>query len=91
MAIDAPAPLATVLGSIPADGSRWLADPEGAPPQAGAADGLRLGLVGPAPGLAPDERQVALDAGFVGVSLGPMRLRAETAAVSLAAIWAASI
>jgi 16S rRNA (uracil1498-N3)-methyltransferase len=42
-----------------------------------------LCLSGPEGGLEPREEQLALDAGFVPVSLGPRVLRAETAPVAL--------
>ena len=40
-------------------------------------------LIGPEGGLSDDEVSMALDAGFVGVSLGPRVLRAETATVAV--------
>ncbi|SOY83346.1 conserved hypothetical protein, DUF558 [Cupriavidus taiwanensis] len=42
------------------------------------ANGVTL-LIGPEGGLAPEEEQAALQAGFTGVSLGPRILRTETA------------
>ncbi|WP_428268780.1 RsmE family RNA methyltransferase [Haliangium sp.] len=44
-------------------------------------------LIGPEGGLAPDEIERAVDAGFVPVGLGPRVLRAETAAVAVAAAF----
>ncbi|MDR2612956.1 MAG: 16S rRNA (uracil(1498)-N(3))-methyltransferase [Deltaproteobacteria bacterium] len=77
---------------------RLLADREGAPILA-ALERLAGGpppeppcltvLVGPEGGLAPGERDAALGAGFVPVSLGPWTLRAETAAVAALAAMAA--
>ncbi|UDM50982.1 16S rRNA (uracil(1498)-N(3))-methyltransferase [Cupriavidus sp. MP-37] len=49
--------------------------------QALLADGVTL-LIGPEGGLAPDEEQAALRAGFTGVSLGPRILRTETAGLA---------
>lgn len=43
-------------------------------------------LIGPEGGLAPQEQQAALDAGFVGVRLGPRVLRTETAALAALAV-----
>lgn len=68
---------------------RWLAEPAGCP--AGQAAGAgpaasRLALVGPAGGIAPSERRTLLAAAFEEVSLGPRRLRSETAAVTLLAL-----
>jgi 16S rRNA (uracil1498-N3)-methyltransferase len=55
-----------------------------APPAPGAALELLIGAEG---GLAPEEMQMALLAGFVGVRLGPRILRTETAGLAaLAAI-----
>ncbi|MCO4864346.1 16S rRNA (uracil(1498)-N(3))-methyltransferase [Cupriavidus sp. WGlv3] len=45
------------------------------------ADGVTL-LIGPEGGLAPEEEQAALQAGFTGVSLGPRILRTETAGLA---------
>jgi len=43
-------------------------------------------LIGPEGGLAPAERELAYEAGFTGVSLGPRILRAETAPLAALAI-----
>ncbi|WP_427311262.1 16S rRNA (uracil(1498)-N(3))-methyltransferase [Cupriavidus sp. H39] len=45
------------------------------------ADGVTL-LIGPEGGLATEEEQAALQAGFTGVSLGPRILRTETAGLA---------
>lgn len=81
---------ATLAGLGP--GARWLADPGGAP-----ASSLRLppdgpvtGAIGPSSGFSDDERKLLCSHGFVTVRLAPLRLRTETAAVALAALWAAS-
>ena len=48
-------------------------------------------LIGPEGGLAPDEADLAVAAGFTPAGLGPWTLRADTAAVSaLALVMAAS-
>lgn len=53
------------------------------PPQTERNQGDRLTLlVGPEGGWTDSERQLALDAGFVAVSLGRLPLRAETAAIA---------
>jgi 16S rRNA (uracil1498-N3)-methyltransferase len=44
-----------------------------------------VGIVGPEGGFMGDEEDALLQAGVVGVSLGPQRLRTETAAVAFAA------
>jgi 16S rRNA (uracil1498-N3)-methyltransferase len=46
-------------------------------------------LVGPEGGLAPEERDAALAAGFTAASLGPHTLKSETAAASVLAVFAA--
>jgi 16S rRNA (uracil1498-N3)-methyltransferase len=86
-----PAGLDAVLAGIGA-GARWLADPAGArgsslplPP-----DEPVTGAIGPSSGFSDDERNLLYSHGFVTVRLAPLRLRTETAAVALAALWAAS-
>jgi len=85
--IDAPVPL-EVLVAIPWPGLRlapW--EDESArrldelPPQAQAV----VALVGPEGGLAADEIALAREHGFVPLTLGPRVLRAETAAIAIAA------
>ncbi len=63
-------------------GSRDLPPSEPVPP------GIRKGiaLVGPEGGFTDDEIAMAVDNGYTPVSLGPRRLRAETASVVLSAI-----
>jgi len=82
-----------MLAQLPGDGSRLLLSPDGstnlrslsAPPQR-----LTL-LIGPEGGLAPDERMLALAAGFVPIRFGPRILRTETAPLAalaaLQALW----
>jgi 16S rRNA (uracil1498-N3)-methyltransferase len=64
---------------------RWFLDPEG-----GTVDSVERGsaalLVGPEGGLAPEERQALLEAGWAPIGLGPRILRIETAAVAGAAM-----
>ena len=90
MAIRPPVPLERALEGLAA-GPRWLADAAGAPlaTPGTAADAPLAGAVGPSPGFSDDERGVLVAAGFSPVRLAPARLRAETAAVALAAHWAA--
>jgi 16S rRNA (uracil1498-N3)-methyltransferase len=72
-------PLGTVLErlSIVASGAASGAPPETAP----AASPVIELLIGPEGGFTAGEVQSALAAGFVPTSLGPLTLRAETAAV----------
>jgi RsmE family RNA methyltransferase len=52
-------------------------------------DAPLTGVVGPASGFSGPERNLLSESGFVSVRLAPTRLRTETAAVALAALWAA--
>ncbi|MFO7188471.1 MAG: 16S rRNA (uracil(1498)-N(3))-methyltransferase [Pseudomonadota bacterium] len=81
---------AEVLAALPAAGERILLSPDGEhnlrglPPPAH----VRL-LIGPEGGLTPEERAMAVAAGFVPVRFGPRILRTETAPLAaLAAIQA---
>ena len=71
---------------------RYFLEEETAPPLFGSLPELRLAsarvsvLVGPEGGWTGAARQAAVDAGWVSVSLGPLVLRAETAAVAALAI-----
>lgn len=79
---------AWIEGVAPGSGTRWLADAQGAPPGAPGPGGF-TGVSGPAGGFTEAERRLVLDAGFEPVRLGRGVLRAETAGVALAALWAA--
>ncbi|MGO4307291.1 16S rRNA (uracil(1498)-N(3))-methyltransferase [Cupriavidus sp. RAF12] len=91
--LPAVAPVATLegwLASAPATGARLLLSPRATaslPELAAArhdhwmADGVTL-LIGPEGGLAPDEEDLAMRAGFTAVSLGPRILRTETAGLA---------
>jgi 16S rRNA (uracil1498-N3)-methyltransferase len=71
---------------------RWLTDPAGEP-AAGylpGPDGAAVAAVGPAPGFTEPERKALRGSGFTPVSLALGRLRTETAALTVAALWAAS-
>jgi 16S rRNA (uracil1498-N3)-methyltransferase len=71
---------------------RWLADPEGEPAAArsAGAEGPVVAAIGPAPGFTEPERKALRGSGFAPVRLAARRLRTETAAVTVAALWAAS-
>jgi 16S rRNA (uracil1498-N3)-methyltransferase len=82
--------LAEALRAAPeADLRLHFSEAAGARPLAAALADVRPAaiafLTGPEGGLADDEIAAAADAGFVGVSLGPRILRAETAAIAAAA------
>jgi 16S rRNA (uracil1498-N3)-methyltransferase len=88
--IGEPVELRAGLGAIGA-GARWLADPGGVPGAAMSVlpDQPVTGAVGPSSGFSEDEHKLLLSNGFVAVCLASLRLRTETAAVALAALWAA--
>lgn len=71
--------------------TRWLADAGGESAErcAAAGEAPLAGVVGPASGFSGPERNMLAENGFVAVRLAPGRLRTETAAVALAALWAA--
>lgn len=78
------------LAAAPGTRFRWLADPEGAPPQASASDGYLdpthpslLLAVGPPGGFPSEERGLLLREDFVPISLGPSRLTTSTASIAL--------
>jgi 16S rRNA (uracil1498-N3)-methyltransferase len=74
------------------EGTRWLADPAGEP-AAGhlpAGDGAAVAAVGPASGFTEPERKALRGSGFTPVRLAGRRLRTETAAVAVAALWAST-
>jgi len=98
-----PQPLAAALAS-PAGLRYFLDEQPGAPPLLAAipppaerhnSDTVAL-LIGPEGGWTDAERALAIAAGWTPVSLGPLILRAETAAISAAAMllhawWAARL
>ena len=88
MRLSAPVSLAAALEALE-PGARWLADPDGlAGAGLGQTPGPVTGAVGPSSGFSDDERKVLASNGFTSVRLAASRLRTETAAVALAAIWA---
>jgi 16S rRNA (uracil1498-N3)-methyltransferase len=79
--------------AAPADARRVIADPTGEPlggnsPAAASQRGA-YAAVGPEGGLTAEELAAARGAGWEIVSLGPRILRIETAAIALAALFAA--
>ena len=72
--------------------TRWLADPAGEPVagRTPGADGEAVAAIGPAPGFTEPERKALRGSGFTPVRLAARRLRTETAAVAVAALWAAA-
>jgi 16S rRNA (uracil1498-N3)-methyltransferase len=90
MDVDAIMPLDRALQLVPSDASRWMADPAGEPCPLDATSELTAVVCGPAPGFTPDERERILAAGFRRLRLARSTLRAETAAIAWASVWAAS-
>jgi 16S rRNA (uracil1498-N3)-methyltransferase len=86
--IEAPVDLEVLVERLGSYAAAFLAEqhiPEGASaPVSGAGEGPVLGIVGPEGGLTPEERAGLVAGGAVPVSLGPFRLRGETAAICLA-------
>lgn len=90
MTCGASVPLEAAIAALPPS-TRWLADAGGESAErcAAAGEAPLAGVVGPASGFSGPERNMLLENGFVSVRLAPTRLRTETAAVALAALWAA--
>jgi 16S rRNA (uracil1498-N3)-methyltransferase len=88
-----PSSLDDALAAVTADMDRLLLDPgaPGALSVVSPAAGKVAVLIGPEGGLEPGERQAAIEAGFVPVSLGPRIMRTETAALAavvlLQSVW----
>jgi 16S rRNA (uracil1498-N3)-methyltransferase len=83
-------PLETTLARVPSEAERWLADPDGIPAGSTRIQDTRpqAALVGPAAGLSKHEAERVTEAGFRAIRLSGGRLRAETAALAVAAWWA---
>lgn len=87
--IDSPAALDAVLAGL-GPGPRWLADHAGQEAPALGPEAPLIILVGPEGGFTATERELALQAGFVPVRLGPHILRFDTAALAaLSTAWQA--
>jgi 16S rRNA (uracil1498-N3)-methyltransferase len=88
-----PVSLAEALRSLAPTAARWVCRPEGtpwAPPPQGAAPAHHVATVGPSSGFADDELKSLADGGFESIALARSRLRTETAAMAMAALWAAA-
>jgi len=71
---------------------RWLADPAGEPAagRSPGTDGPAVAAIGPSPGFTEPELKALRGSGFTLVRLAARRLRTETAALAVAALWAAA-
>jgi 16S rRNA (uracil1498-N3)-methyltransferase len=78
--------LGALLAARPERGAAWLLDAGGGAPLRPALAQAVTILAGPEGGLEQAERRAALDAGFAPVSLGPLTLRTETAALAGCAV-----
>lgn len=87
MEVREPLDLGAFLAGCPAGSACWFADPEGGSWRGAPGDAVLL--VGPAQGLSESEKGRVRTAGFSAISLGPSRLRTETAAIAAAALWRA--
>jgi 16S rRNA (uracil1498-N3)-methyltransferase len=85
MTVDQPQELSEFLMRS-ASGPKLVLDISGGPaPPAPGGEGTLV--VGPEGGLTEDELNLATEAGFTLVSLGPIRLRSETASLAALAWW----
>lgn len=88
--VNDPTPLSALLAA-PFDGQRFIAycdDERRTPLRSLYQPGQNaLILIGPEGDFSPDEVSSALDAGFLPVTLGPCRLRTETAALAAVAFF----
>jgi RsmE family RNA methyltransferase len=88
-----PVPLAEALRNAPQSAARWVCRPDG---ERWGRDGSRgakgpaVAVVGPSSGFTDVELNALSEGGFAHLSLAGARLRTETAAVAMAALWAAA-
>lgn len=85
-----PVSLETALLTVESPANCWLGDPSGGTP--GAHPGvvrLEIGAIGPSGGFSSLDRERLSAAGFAPIRLADCRLRTETAALAMAAWWAA--
>ena len=93
LGVSPPRTLAEALPGRPAEGSCWVCDPDGVPAgeaARGATLGHAIAAVGPSSGFEVAELKMLSENGFIAVNLGGSRLRTETAALAVAAVWAAA-
>ena len=81
-AVEAPRRLLDYLGTLPADGARFLLDPGAEARPAAPIGGEMTVAIGPEGGLDEAEIEAFRLAGFEPMRLGPRVLRTETAAIA---------
>lgn len=92
MELRSPLRLADALGTSAGIVCGWVGHPDGGP----VGDILRqvpgqaIGAIGPSSGFSADELNALRERGFIPVALARTRLRTETAALAMAAAWAAA-
>ncbi|MBI5168854.1 MAG: 16S rRNA (uracil(1498)-N(3))-methyltransferase [Candidatus Eisenbacteria bacterium] len=89
MRIEPPRPLAEALAGAESATARWVALPGAATVRLPREDGASWCVIGPSPGFSESEVKRLRESGFVPAGLGPARLRTETAALTVAALWQA--
>jgi 16S rRNA (uracil1498-N3)-methyltransferase len=92
LVIAPPVTLAAALAGAGEAAARWICSPD-AEPAAGRVrrvPGRAIAVVGPSSGFSPEELNALREAGFTGIALAGSRLRTETAALAVAAVWAAA-
>jgi 16S rRNA (uracil1498-N3)-methyltransferase len=91
--VRSPLTLADALGSLTGVEALRVCRPDGAPwpgrPPA-ATPGRCVVAIGPSSGFTDGELKVLSEKGFTAVALARARLRTETAAIAVAALWAAA-
>ncbi len=89
MRIEPPRPLDAALDGSESAEARWVALPGTASVRLWRADGASWCAIGPSPGFSEGEVNRLRERGFAPAGLGPARLRTETAALTVAALWQA--
>lgn len=89
MRIEGPLALATAIAGAQSAVARWVALPGAGTVRLSREDGASWCVVGPSPGFSEGEVKRLQESGFAPAGLGPSRLRTETAALTVAALWQA--
>lgn len=89
MRIEPPLTLRDALAGADAAAARWVALPGAGSVRLSREDGPSWCAIGPSPGFSEGEVNLLRESGFAPAGLGPARLRTETAALTVAALWQA--